>query len=129
MSMLNEWKFSETIYGTVWHSLVDGDGDLIVAFFKTGLRFITPNKMTVLAPFGKGPNEIENFTAISFYKDGIAVLDHLRRAKVFPKIDEALNPRQLLLDLEKWQTSYSRITKAVTDNEQLILSVRTCSEN
>jgi hypothetical protein len=264
LRVIDRWKFDETINGTVWHSLVDKDDHLVVAFFRTGLRLITPNKMIAFAPFGQGPNEVENFEAMTFYNDGIAIFERLEKAKIFTKkegsyamkeilwfkrggifsflttaalfIDNkwflaglgnlerkgkisqyyCLNvfdnnrkpmkklltfkrpdqddyyhlirhhcasfndlvfilkantlkmavisskdaevvkevtleppsfykkmpenyylhkdnhmdqPRQLLLDLENWQTTYSRITRAVVDGNYLVLSVRTCSKN
>lgn len=82
---IDQWKFDEIIAGTVWHSVVDNNGHLVVAFFKTGLRLIKPDEMIAFAPFGEGPNEVKNFEAVLPYNDNIAITEHQQKTKLFTK--------------------------------------------
>jgi len=83
LTKIDQWKHDEEIYGFVYVSAVDVDGNLVVGFLKTGLRLITPKKMEVMAPFGQGEGDIQDFQAAVNCGNDIAIVELPTRAKVF----------------------------------------------
>jgi len=82
---VGQWSFDELIYGHVFNAVVDNDGDLIVMFFRNGIRVINKNKAIKFANVGQGPGEIQNWCSLCLFKEKIADVEHNRKIQVFEK--------------------------------------------
>jgi len=82
-----QWTYEEVINGFIYVSTIDNDGHVIVGFMRSGLRYITPEKMEVMAPFGQGEGDIMNFMAAINYNRDILIIENMSRGKIFTLVN------------------------------------------
>lgn len=80
-----KWILEGDINGQAAPTMVDKDGHIVGAFYKTGARVLTPEKSIELAPYGQGPSDLQGFRAICDYKGDIAIHEIPGKVKVFSK--------------------------------------------
>lgn len=84
-----KWEHPDEIPGRVQFSTIDKDGDVVATFFIVGQKLITPKKVITIAPFGQGPDEVENVFSICPYRDGkLAFIENPGKMKIFKKVDD-----------------------------------------
>lgn len=94
--VIEEWKHDANIFGNIWHATIDNDGHVVAAFFKTGLLMISPETVSIIAPFGQGKGDIENFMSVFPYKNDIAVVEKPWKLKVFSKINGSYAEKEIV---------------------------------
>lgn len=93
-----------------------------VAGYKSGTIFFLPaNSLTATEISSKNLEEVKEVALElpPFYKKMPLDFFAYRKYK---------NPQNLLVDLEKWNTTYSSITEVAVDEKFLVVQVRTCSD-
>ena len=84
---IEQWQHDRLMPGHLFDAVVDQDGDLITAFQKAGVKIANKNKIVDFGPFGQGPNDLDGFFALCFYKGDLAVEGMAGKLKIFHKKD------------------------------------------
>jgi hypothetical protein len=82
---IEQWQYTEGIFGRVRFSFAVSDGGLISTFFKTGPRFLTPKESIAFSPRGQGPSDLSDIMAGFPYANDIAFTEMPMKIKVFTK--------------------------------------------
>jgi hypothetical protein len=83
--LVEKWHHDDIMSGILFDAVVDQDGDLITAFQKAGVIIANAKKIEEFAPFGQGPNDLDGFFTLCFYKGDLAVEGMAGKLKVFHK--------------------------------------------
>ena len=94
--LINQWDHGEQIFGRICISTIDKDGDVLVGFYKSGIRLITPEKIIAFAPIGEGPNEVIDFRSFVHYKGDIVIFEWSDKGKIFTKKDNTYVLKEIL---------------------------------
>ena len=96
--LIENWRFSdEIISGYTWDAYLDNEGNLILMFFKDGIKIVNSQEIKNLAKMGQGPGELERWVALFF--DGKYLIDIEGSGKIiyYERIDN-----QYLYKETKW---------------------------
>ena len=82
---IEQWQHDRLMPGHLFDAVVDQDGDLIAAFQKAGVKIANKNKIVDFGPLGQGPNDLDGFFTLCFYKGNLAVEGMAGKLKIFHK--------------------------------------------
>lgn len=83
--LIDKWSYDELFYGHFFGAVVTDETDLIVMFYKGGIKVANGKKNYDFATIGEGPNEVRQFSAICLYKDRVAEIELNRKIQIFKK--------------------------------------------
>ncbi len=73
----------DPIYGQAGPMMIDKNNNIVGVFYKTGARLISPKQVIVLARYGQGPSDLQNFCGICDYKGDLAIYELPGKIKIF----------------------------------------------
>jgi len=84
-----QWKHPEIIYGFVVDpGFVVDEGNVLVHFFRTGVRMVSKGESKKAIPYGEGPSEAKEIMAFFPVNDSeFAVFEAVIKIKIFSKTD------------------------------------------
>jgi len=87
LRLIDNWNHDDLIYGFILGAVINNDSDLIVMFFRNGIKIADKYRYSVFARAGMGPDEVNDFTALCLYRDKIAEIELHRKINIFSKVD------------------------------------------
>jgi hypothetical protein len=75
--MIERWNFlDETVTGYIWDAFIDNNGNLVMMFFRDGIKIISSSKVENLTRIGQGPGEIERWAAMFFSDPYLVIVEN-----------------------------------------------------
>ena len=93
---IEQWQHDRLMPGHLFDAVVDQDGDLIAAFQKAGVKIANKNKIVDFGPLGQGPNDLDGFFTLCFYKGDLSVEGMAGKLKIFHKKDGKYSWKQTI---------------------------------
>ena len=94
--LVQQWNHGDQgIYTSIYHSLIDNEGHIIMAEGKVGLKLITPDRIVFFAPHGLGPSEIYMMRTMCNYKTDIAIIEMTQKVKLFTKKENTYKLKEI----------------------------------
>lgn len=110
--LIQKWNHGDQeIYQSLTTPLITEDNNIVALAGKGGSVLITPDRCSVFAPMGEGPNEIGLVSALSMYGRDIAFIHVENKLKIFTKKDSTYKEKEV-----KWlkRGYYSQVVRNAT---------------
>ncbi|MFC2156109.1 hypothetical protein ACFLRB_06445 [Acidobacteriota bacterium] len=92
---IETWHPGDETFGPFSFGIIDEDGKIIAAFFYSGNRVITPNKIIKIAPRGQGPGDLTDMMALFHHNNDIAFVERADKVKIFQKEGETYKIKEI----------------------------------
>lgn len=85
LKFIEKWEHDVEVFGYLFDSYLDRDGELIIMFFKNGIKILNAKSARDLTTIGQGPGEIENWKALYVDQSNIINFEMAGKVILFEK--------------------------------------------